>query len=605
MLFFEYRRIFFKYLWLNVLLMILAGVSGFHYASQKIPVYRTSTLLFVNTHQASPILPGVSEGFFSGSLQDAYAQFMQTRAFVQHVVDRMDVPISAGAVRGSLDAQFLSGSQFFRISATHTDPEVAQKLANTASQVIIARDIQRQQAQEEQMESRRMADNSPERAELAALIQSLETERTYYADKIDAAQKKLAEGIGEDGSPLSDKEKENLITSLPELRYAHIDVQTRLVDAQSLLADLDATQSPPPPLPIAVVVDEALQPTTPLPRNIGQSTLLAMVFGLMVGIGISFLMEYLDYTVKTPETLDRVYGLPTQGVIGSVDRKNGNATPLVTLFDSLSSVSEAFRTLRTNVHLAGVTQPVQTLLVTSAGPGEGKTFVASNLAVSLALNGSRVILVDTDLRKPAVHKVFSLSRESGFTNLVVNPEQDLDRFLQATSVANLRVLTSGPIPPNPVELLDTPQAKQLMQHLKEHADVVIYDTPPVATVTDASIVAQKVDAVIQVVWAGQTRINLVQRSKDILEHVGARILGPVLNKVKISDLGYYSYYYSYGYYNENGNVRRHRSGLKRLLPRRKHGQRRRLVEQKEGIEDTVVDVDEISSNGVGDAHDLK
>ncbi|NJN67628.1 MAG: CpsD/CapB family tyrosine-protein kinase [Chloroflexaceae bacterium] len=316
-------------------------------------------------------------------------------------------------------------------------------------------------------------------------------------------------------------------------------------------------------------------------------------------------MEYLDYTAKTPETLDRIYGLPTQGVIGTVDRKNGNGTPLVTLFDSLSSVSEAFRTLRTNVHLAGVRQPVQTLLVTSAGPGEGKTFVASNLAVSLALNGSRVILVDVDLRKPSLHKVFSLSRETGFTNLVVNPQQNLDGFLQPTPVANLHVLTSGPIPPNPVELLDTPQARQLMQHLKEHADIVIYDTPPVATVTDASIVAQRVDAVIQVVWAGQTRINLVQRSKDILEHVGARILGPVLNKVKISDLGYYSYYYSYGYYNQNGNIRKHRTGLSRLLPRRKHERKGRTAERMEGTVSTVVDVDDISSNGVGGAHDLR
>ncbi|NJN67627.1 MAG: hypothetical protein HC884_13400 [Chloroflexaceae bacterium] len=263
MLFFEYRRIFFKYFWLNVLLMILAGASGFHYASQKIPVYSTSTLLFVNTRQASPILPGVSEGFFSGSLQDAYAQFMQTRAFIQHVVDNMATPISPGAARGGLSAQFQENSQFFRISATHTDPKVAQELANTAAQVIIARDIQRQQSQEEQQELRRKADTSPERAELEALIQSLETERTYYVDKIDGSQKKLAEGKNEDGSPLSEKEKENLITSLPELRYAHIDVQTRLVNAQSQLADLDALQSPPPPLPIAVVVDEALQPTTP------------------------------------------------------------------------------------------------------------------------------------------------------------------------------------------------------------------------------------------------------------------------------------------------------------------------------------------------------
>jgi capsular exopolysaccharide synthesis family protein len=238
------------------------------------------------------------------------------------------------------------------------------------------------------------------------------------------------------------------------------------------------------------------------------------------------------------------------------------------------------------VQVANLGRPVRSLLITSAGPGEGKTFVAANLAVSLAQSGSRVILVDTDLRKPRLHQGFEIPRDLGFTNLVVNQQYNVVDALHKTDTKNLRVMTCGVVPPNPAELLTSQRAEELMKRLGEHADIVIYDSPPAATVTDASIIAQRVDAVIQVVWAGHTRINHILRCKAVMEHVGATILGTVLNQVKTPDLGYYSYYYYYGYYQENGYTTNGYS-WKNLLPGRKKKRKRRSIETSvNGTNDT-------------------
>jgi capsular exopolysaccharide synthesis family protein len=553
----EYWKIFRKRVWLLLLLMVIAGSSAFYYTGQQVLKYHTSTTLFINPGEISPLVPA---GFASSgndrvqSLANTYIELMHTRSFIQLVVRKMERPVTEGEVRGALESQYIEGTQFFRISATHTNPATAQELANTAAEVLIAREIERQQSEQEQLEARRRNENAPDRQQFEELVRALEAEIAYYDERIENTEEDIANL--QDQRSLSSKEEERLdalISLLPELRYARIDVQTRLADANYSLTALSETQETP--VDTAVVVDEALLPTVPMPRNQVQNTLLAAMVGLMVGAGVAMLLEYVDYTIKTPEALDAVYGITTQGVIAALSDKERKRKQsyLVTHGDARSPIAESFRALRTGVQVAGLSTSLRTLLVTSAGPGEGKTFVASNLAASLALNGYRVILVDTDLRKPTIHKVFDLPRETGFTSLIVKREHELADVLQPTDIPNLQVLVAGPIPPNPAELLGASRTAEVMQQVQEQADIVIYDSPPVATVTDAALLAQRVDGVLQVVWAGHTRINLVQRSKAILDHVGAHIIGPVLNQVQTSDLGYYSYYYSYGYYMHNGN----------------------------------------------------
>jgi capsular exopolysaccharide synthesis family protein len=186
-------------------------------------------------------------------------------------------------------------------------------------------------------------------------------------------------------------------------------------------------------------------------------------------------------------------------------------------------------------------QSIDSLLITSAIPGEGKTFIAANLAMSMAQNGYRTILVDANMRNPGLHQLFDVPQEPGFTNLIYDQRDDIGPFLKPAMVENLWLLTSGTLLPNSADLLGSPQVTRLMQQLAAHADIVIYDTPAIASVTDAVTIAPRVDAVFQVVMAGRSRIDKIRGARMLLEHAGSNILGPVLNRVKkLPRTGYYT-----------------------------------------------------------------
>lgn len=569
----EYWKIIQRRLWLIILLIVLAGSGAAYYTSRQVDRYSTSTTLFINPGQVSPLVPGQLAG---SSLINTYTELMRTRSFIERVAAEIDNPtIAAGIIQGALSTQYVQNTQFFRIAATHTNPEIAQQIANTTAQVLIASEIRRQEAQQAQIEAQRNQQTNAERIRLEQLISAVEIELAYYDDEIQQREQQVLDLQDEPVSSERTREQQQLFEELAGLRYTRLDVLRQLTNALARRAELGRVVAAETASDTAVVVDEALLPTSPLPRDDLQRILLAMGVALVMGVGLSFLLEYIDYTVKTPEALGEIYGLPVQGVIATTPRKylkkQGGA--LVSLANSRSLTAESFRALRTGVQVSGLRKPLQSLLVTSAGPGEGKTFVAANLAVSLAQSGSRVILVDTDLRKPRLHHVFELPQDTGFTNLVVNQGHNLADGLHKTATKNLRVMTCGVVPPNPAELLESQRARDLMRQLSEEADIVIYDSPPAATVTDAAIIAQRVDAVLHVVWAGHTRVNHVLRCKAILEHVDATILGTVLNQVQTEALGYYSYY-AYGYYHEDESGR-NGSWWGKLVPGRKHGKRRK------------------------------
>lgn len=210
-----------------------------------------------------------------------------------------------------------------------------------------------------------------------------------------------------------------------------------------------------------------------------------------------------------------------------------------------SPIAEAYRTLRTNIQYAKVDGELKVLLFTSAGPGEGKSTVAANTAVALAQAGHKVILVDCDLRKPVQHHVFHLNKK-GLTNCLVGESPAIE-LLQETEVPNLRVLTSGPIPPNPAELLGSSRMGQALDALKQAADFVVLDCPPVIAVTDACVLSRRADGVILVLDADSVRPEMAQKAKELLENAQATILGAILNRAEIeSEHSYYYYYYGHG-----------------------------------------------------------
>jgi capsular exopolysaccharide synthesis family protein len=236
-----------------------------------------------------------------------------------------------------------------------------------------------------------------------------------------------------------------------------------------------------------------------------------------------------------------------------------NLKDLITIENPKSPVSESYRTLRTNIMFSSLDKKVQTIMVTSSGPEEGKSTVASNLAVIMAQSGSKTIIIDCDLRKPRLHKVFQVSNQIGLSNYLIGEATIADVVKQAT-VENLQILPSGVKPPNPAELVGSGKMRAFVESLKQYYDYIILDTPPVVIVTDAQLVSQYADGSLLVIAAGEVEREASMKAKELLTKVNAKILGVVLNKVDGNSNGRYKYYYHY-YYDEQGS--KHKKKIKK------------------------------------------
>lgn len=208
---------------------------------------------------------------------------------------------------------------------------------------------------------------------------------------------------------------------------------------------------------------------------------------------------------------------------------------LITLTDPRSPAAEAFRTLRTNIDFSGLDRSIHALLVTSVAPVEGKSLTLANLAVAMAQGDKRTILVDADLRRPTLHTLFGLNNDKGLTSLFIDAKGPIEPALKDVKVPNLQVLTSGPLPPNPAELLGSQRMLDVIAALKQRADIILFDAPPVIAVTDAAVLGKRVDGVVLVVDAGQTRREHAKRAKEQLEKLNIRIVGAVLNGASVDN----------------------------------------------------------------------
>lgn len=227
---------------------------------------------------------------------------------------------------------------------------------------------------------------------------------------------------------------------------------------------------------------------------------------------------------------------------------------LISISNPKSPVAEAYRTLRTNIQFSSFDKELKSILITSSGPGEGKTTTICNLAVAMAQSGNKILLIDCDLRKSTVHKVFGLNNKSGLTNILAQ-RLSCQEVVQKTVVAGLDILTSGPKPPNPAELVGSNTMKEFISQMTKEYDRVLIDAPPVGIVTDAALLSTIADGTILVVAAGQVNIEAAQRSKSLLQKVNANILGVLLNKISVEGRGYYGYYYYDHEDGENSNTK--------------------------------------------------
>ena len=306
------------------------------------------------------------------------------------------------------------------------------------------------------------------------------------------------------------------------------------------------------------IVDVARVPTEPTEPNVPRNLSFALALGLSTGIGLAFLLEGIDNTVRTPEQAQAISGLPSLGMIphgsktspeSAVGKRlalasSKEAVELVTQSRPQSQMAESYRALRTSLLLTSLGAPPKTILVTSALPQEGKTTTSINTAIVLAQKGTRVLLIDADLRRPSIHKTLGMGPRTGLSNVLTGNATLQQATVRSSILPSLFVLPAGTPPPNPAELLASSLMKDVLAELREQYDHIVVDTPPTLSVTDAVVMSTRADAVVLVIRSGQTTKQALRRARDLLMQVNARVSGVLLNAVDLTSPDYY-YYYEY------------------------------------------------------------
>ena len=320
------------------------------------------------------------------------------------------------------------------------------------------------------------------------------------------------------------------------------------------------------------ILDKARRSSSPISPNHKQDILTGIIVSLILSALIVFLIEFMDNSIRTISHIENL-NLTVLGVIPAIsgtekkqkrlsfallrnkNRKDSKKIirRLITRENPRSPVSEAYRSLRTSMLYNDIDQSTKSILVSSAGPGEGKTTTVANMAITYANLGKKTLLIDTDLRRPVVHKIFNSSKEPGITNYLAGLEQDFNTLVKKTDIDNLYIVTSGVIPPNPSELLGSEKMSKLIKNLEKEWDIILFDSPPLVAVTDATMVSKEIDSIIIVVKVGQTDRGAFEHTIQSLKNVNAPLSGIVLNAVTQKNTYGSYYYYYYQYYNYYGS----------------------------------------------------
>jgi succinoglycan biosynthesis transport protein ExoP len=524
-----YLSILLKWWWLFLLCTVLGAATSFAVSQSTIPIYQSTTTLMVG-QSLQMADPSTSDFATSEKLALTYSEIARRQPVLQATVETLNLPFGWQQLRDNVGVRIVQGTQLIEISIKDTVPERAQATADELARQLI-----------------RQSPTSPENATSAQYKEFVQRQLGDLQSKIDEAGARLVELEQDLTTAFSGEEAQKIQDQMTTL-------QSQIDTWQSNYAQLLGFLGQASPNYLSVV-EPAQFPKGPIQPRTSQNVLLAAVVGLVIAGGVAILLEYLDDTIKTPDDVTGMLGLVA---LGGITRLQGTSYPekLIIVQPEHSPVGEAYRMLRSNVQFMADGKPLQTLLVTSPGPLEGKSITLANMGVVFAQNGLRTILVDSDLRRPVLHRIFQVPNQMGLSNLLLAPVTRLtDEIIQSTEVDNLRVITSGPLPPNPSELLGSARLSQLIAELHGVADVVIFDSPPVLSATDAALLANRLDGTVLVTDSGRTRREAALHSIDQLQRAGANLLGGVLNRLQKKAGAYYYYerYYSAAEENHKGD----------------------------------------------------
>ena len=500
---------------------VLAGLVALTASLLMEPVYRSTATIYVNSRQGEGSAD-FTDLRASESLARTYAELITSRAILEKTQTELSLigqDVGLGEIRSGISASPVANTQLIRIQVENNNPQLAADIANTASQMLI-----------NEIEEIETEDYTISEANLSEQIAYLDAQIAESEAAIEAIQ---------DSETVSDIAERNRLESL--LVEYNRDYSPLLQKREDIRLEKFRASSNMRIFEQATAASNPIQPRIPL------NTIAGVLLGLVGAIAFVFGREILDDTIRNPEEVSQRYSVPILGQVLNFDAENEK---LITLLQPRSPIAEAFRSLRLNLKYASVDNELRSILVTSAAPGEGKSTLAANLGVVLAQGEQDVVIIDGDLRRPKVHKNFELSNRDGLSGLFLESLDTLPDVVQATSIPRLSAISSGALPPNPSELLDSDKARQIVNKATESADVVIIDAPPIIAMTDAAALSQYVDGVILVIRAGSTRRSAVEQALQRLQYVGANILGFAITDIDnvFQKGGYYYYQYYQEYY---------------------------------------------------------
>ncbi|MFH1776617.1 MAG: polysaccharide biosynthesis tyrosine autokinase [Candidatus Omnitrophota bacterium] len=601
----DYLQIILRRRWIIITFFTVLVVTVLIGSLKQTPIYRAIATIMIE--RRSPQVISVKEVTPMGASDYyAYKDYYETqyklitcRTVMEKVAESLNLE-EVTAQKGSYTAEKLGrivsvvpvkNSQLVRISAEVSSPEVAAKIANTVADKYIKQNLERNisassdagQWLEKKIEEQRkklknaevalqnyreehninilpqLTDEEVDDENIKAEYVKAQAMLANYLERYTEEHPKVIELRAQINS-LKNKIQglEGVDTSSMSMEYRVLEreVQTNKRMYEVLVTrlkeiDLSSTLN----VNNVSMVETAQVPKQPVKPNVKLNILLAAIVGLVGGAGLGFFVDYLDTTIKSPEDIKSILNTNFLGAIPGIQEIEELKRDKIVHLEPYSPISEAYRCIRTEIlQLLSKREGRNAMVITSGEPQAGKTMTLTNIGIALAQAGNNVLLVDCDLRRPQLDKVFNLTKERGLSEYL-RGEISADSMIKDTEIDNLKVITSGKIPQNPSEIIGSNKMKEFIGDVKIKFDFILFDSPPVISVTDAVILADMLDAVIQVVRSGKALVPIAMRANENLSNTQAEKLGVILNDVKTYHGDYYYYYRYYRYYGQDGKRR--------------------------------------------------
>lgn len=515
-----YLRLVVKWWWLLVIGTVIPVVVSYYFLSHQAPLYQTRVVLMVGTTMQSAN-PDIGKMSIAEQLARGYAKIVGYRPVTSAVIEKLGLNRKPEVLAGQITAFVQPDANLLEIRVVDSNPQLAALIANALAEELIRQSPGSQTQSEQQLFVEQQLVKL--KAKIEQVEKEIEDQKAALTNLTSAAEIKTAE-----------ENLAGLETVLSRYRSEHTSYLQSYAGAS---------------VNQLTIVEPAVEPVQPVAGKKALTLGIAALAGMGLAVAGVFLIEFMDDTLQWSGTQEEtLFGLPVLGALGRMPNSPG---AIIGRTRERSPEAEAVRTLRTNILLRWLNREYNTLLLSSPGSGEGKSFTAANLGVSMAAEGLRVVLVDADMRKPVLHELFDRPNTFGLADLLMHdtPMADVEsvKGLQATGLPGLLLLSAGQIPLDPAVLLMSPHFPRLVESLRKHADVVIFDSPPVLAMADVKILVSRVESMAVVVANGVTTRSQLKEASRRLEELGpANILGMIFNGVKLRDHthAYYYYYHS-------------------------------------------------------------